>query len=57
MESCGDLCGEFMLFSVFLNDPKMEKNEVTILTNHTKLFRAVKARLIVRTEVGRYRSE
>ena len=33
------------------------KNEVTIFTDHTKLFRAVNARLIVRTAGGRYKSE
>lgn len=55
MESCEDLCGE--LFNVFLNDPKMERNEVTIFTDRTKLFRAVNARLIGRTAEGRCKSE
>lgn len=34
-----------------------EKNEVTVFTDHTKLFRAVNARLIVRTAEGHYKSE
>lgn len=33
------------------------KKEVKIFTDHTKLFRAVNARLIVRTAQGYYKTE
>ena len=33
------------------------KNEVTIFPDHSKLFKAVNARLIVRTAEGRCKSE